>query len=132
MPLGRSCISGSLPPTNINRGTLKADPTPWVGLSSPKRRRPAGRRTFPMTSTESTYVFADRIARLAAVRTIAHDEWRASIELCGELDIANAHQLRDELEMHLAAGRRVIRVDASRVEFNQQGGGREPGGQAAA
>ena len=70
-----------------------------------------------MTSTESTYVFADRIARLAAVRTIAHDEWRASIELCGELDIANAHQLRDELEMHLAAGRRVIRVDASRVEF---------------
>jgi anti-sigma B factor antagonist len=70
-----------------------------------------------MTATESTYVFVDRIARLAVVETVAQDEWRASIELRGELDIANAHELADELEVHLGAGRRVIRVDASRVEF---------------
>jgi anti-sigma B factor antagonist len=70
-----------------------------------------------MTTAESTYVFADRVARFAVVRTVAQDEWRASVELCGELDIANAHQLVDELQMHLEAGRRVIRVDASQVGF---------------
>jgi anti-sigma B factor antagonist len=70
-----------------------------------------------MTTAESTYVFADRVARLAVVRTTAHDEWRASVELRGELDIANAHELAEELESHLRAGRRVIRVDASQVGF---------------
>ncbi len=70
-----------------------------------------------MTATESTYVFADRIARLVVVETVAQDEWRASIELRGELDIANARELADELELHLRAGRRVIRVDAAQVEF---------------
>lgn len=70
-----------------------------------------------MTTTESTFVFSDRVARLAAVQTVAQDDWRASIQLHGELDIANAHELADELELHLRAGRRVIRVDASGVEF---------------
>ena len=70
-----------------------------------------------MTSVESTVVFADRVARLTCVRTIAQDEWRAAIQLCGELDIANAAELDRELTAHLDAGRRVIRVDASRVEF---------------
>lgn len=70
-----------------------------------------------MTSTESTVVFADRIARLTCVRTTAQDEWRAAIQLCGELDIANARDLSRELDAHLDAGRRVIRVDASAVDF---------------
>lgn len=70
-----------------------------------------------MSSTESTVVFPDRVARLTCVRTTAQDEWRAAIRLCGELDIANAVELGAELDAHLAAGRRVIRVDASAVEF---------------
>ena len=70
-----------------------------------------------MTTAESTYVFADRVARIAVVRTTSEDEWRASVELCGELDIANAHELSEELDKHLQAGRRVIRVDASQVTF---------------
>ena len=70
-----------------------------------------------MTTAESTYVFADRVARLTVVRTTAEDDWRASVELCGELDIANAHQLGDELDRHLRDRRRVIRVDASQVTF---------------
>jgi anti-sigma B factor antagonist len=70
-----------------------------------------------LTAVESTIVFPDRVARLTTVRTTAQDDWRAAIQLCGELDIANAHELRDELTAHLDAGRRVLRVDASRVEF---------------
>ena len=54
---------------------------------------------------------------MTCVRTIASDEWRAAIQLCGELDIANADLLRRELIGHLEAGRRVIRVDTSRVDF---------------
>jgi anti-anti-sigma factor len=54
-----------------------------------------------LTAAESTVVFRDRVVRMTAVRTTAQDEWRAAIELAGHLD----------------AGRRVIRVDASRVEF---------------
>jgi len=70
-----------------------------------------------LTSVESTVVFNDRVARLICVRTTAQDEWRAAIHLCGELDIANAIELRDELGAHLDAGRRVIRIDVSDVEF---------------
>jgi anti-sigma B factor antagonist len=54
---------------------------------------------------------------MRAVQTTAHDEWRAAIALRGELDIANADHLRAELLEHLAAGRRVIRVDVGAVEF---------------
>ena len=70
-----------------------------------------------MTALESTLVFADRVTRVTCVRTIASDEWRAAIQLCGELDIANADLLRQELTSHIEAGRRVIRVDTSRVDF---------------
>lgn len=70
-----------------------------------------------MTAVQSTVVFSDRVARLTCVRTTAQDEWRAALCLCGELDIANAAQLRDELDAHLDAGRRVIRIDVSDVEF---------------
>jgi anti-sigma B factor antagonist len=54
---------------------------------------------------------------MTCVRTTAQDEWRAAVQLCGELDIANADELSDELNAHLDAGRRVIRVDASQVRF---------------
>jgi len=70
-----------------------------------------------LTALESTVVFSDRVARVTCVRTIASDEWRAAIQLCGELDIANADQITQELTGHIDAGRRVIRVDTSRVEF---------------
>jgi anti-sigma B factor antagonist len=69
-----------------------------------------------MTS-ESTVVFSDRVEKMTAVETTACDEWRAAVALHGELDIANAGELREELNGHLDAGRRVIRVDASGVEF---------------
>jgi anti-sigma B factor antagonist len=70
-----------------------------------------------MTSTESTVVFPDRVERVTAVQTVASDDWRAAVELHGELDIANANALRDELAGHLDAGRRVLRVDTSDVSF---------------
>lgn len=70
-----------------------------------------------MSAAESTVVYADHIARIVSVRTIAVDEWRAAIALHGELDIANAEGLRAELMGHLDAGRRVLRVDASGVDF---------------
>lgn len=70
-----------------------------------------------LTAVESTVVFSDHVARVTSVRTTAQDDWRAAIELCGDIDIANAGELRDELVAHLDAGRRVIRVDASQVEF---------------
>jgi anti-sigma B factor antagonist len=62
-------------------------------------------------------VLADRVERVTRVRTITADEWRAAIALQGELDIANAHELRGELVHHLDAGRRVIRVDLQQVFF---------------
>jgi anti-sigma B factor antagonist len=70
-----------------------------------------------VTSAQSTVVFADRVAHVTCVRTIAQDEWRAAVQLCGELDVANADEITSELNAHLDAGRRVIRVDASAVEF---------------
>jgi anti-anti-sigma factor len=67
--------------------------------------------------THATIVLADRVERVTRVRTIASDDWRASVALQGELDVANAHELRAELARHLDAGRRVIRVDAQRLDF---------------
>lgn len=67
--------------------------------------------------TDSTIVRGDRIERVTPVRTIMSDEWRAAIALQGELDVANANELRAELARHLDAGRRVIRIDAEAVEF---------------
>jgi anti-sigma B factor antagonist len=67
--------------------------------------------------TDATIVLADRVERVTRVRTIASDEWRAAIALHGEFDVANAHELHDELAQHLEAGRRVIRVDLQQVSF---------------
>jgi anti-sigma B factor antagonist len=67
--------------------------------------------------TDATVVLTDRIERITPVRTIASDEWRAAIALHGELDVANAPELRAELMGHLDAGRRVIRVDLQGVSF---------------
>lgn len=64
-----------------------------------------------------TLVRRDDVVRIRAVETTARDEWRAAIALRGELDIANADELRVELAQHLDAGRRVIRVDAAELEF---------------
>jgi anti-sigma B factor antagonist len=66
---------------------------------------------------EATVVRDDGVVRVTHVRTVACDEWRASIELHGEFDVANADDLRTELNRHLDDGRRVIRVDAGGVEF---------------
>jgi anti-sigma B factor antagonist len=68
-------------------------------------------------TAEATVVFTDRVERIAPVRTIALDEWRVAIALYGELDIANAHELRDELAQHIDAGRCVVRVDVGSVTF---------------
>jgi anti-sigma B factor antagonist len=68
-------------------------------------------------TAESTVVFADRVVKMTSVQTTSSDEWRASVALRGELDVANAHELREELTRHLDAGRRVIRVDVRAVEF---------------
>jgi anti-sigma B factor antagonist len=68
-------------------------------------------------TAESTVVFADRVVKMTSVQTTSSDEWRAAVALRGELDVANAHELREELTRHLDEGRRVIRVDARRVEF---------------
>ena len=68
-------------------------------------------------TAETTVIFNDHVERFSPVRTTAQDEWRAAIALCGELDIANAHELRAELAQHLDQGRRVIRVDVGSVTF---------------
>jgi anti-sigma B factor antagonist len=70
-----------------------------------------------MTQDSTVVVRADRVVRVTHVRTTACDESRAAVALHGELDVANAHDLRAELAAHLDAGRRVIRVDARGVEF---------------
>jgi anti-sigma B factor antagonist len=67
--------------------------------------------------SEFMVVFSDRVEKMTPVETTAFDEWRAAVALHGELDIANAAELRAELNRHLDAGRRVIRVDAQGVEF---------------
>lgn len=70
-----------------------------------------------MITEESMLVQSGRIVRMRTVQTTAQDEWRATIALRGDLDIANAEHLRAELEEHVAAGRRVIRVDVGAVDF---------------
>jgi anti-sigma B factor antagonist len=85
----------------------------WSDIASTKEA--VGARIALMT--DATIVRSGRIERVTPVRTIAWDEWRAAIALSGELDVANAGELREELATHLGAGRRVIRVDAGDVEF---------------
>lgn len=55
--------------------------------------------------------------QVSPVRTIASDDWRAAVILRGEFDLANAPELGRELNRHIDAGRRVIRIDARAVEF---------------
>lgn len=68
-------------------------------------------------TTELDVVFPGDIVPGASIRTASTDAWRASVELCGEVDIASAGALRDVLDGHLDAGRRVIRVDLHEVTF---------------
>ena len=51
------------------------------------------------------------------VRTVAQDDWRAHVELLGELDLARAPELDAHLRRHLRAGRRLLRLDTQRLEF---------------
>lgn len=53
----------------------------------------------------------------APIETTGCDEWRAAIAVRGELDTAIAPTLRAELERHLLAGRRVLRLDVGAVTF---------------
>jgi anti-sigma B factor antagonist len=68
-------------------------------------------------TAELPVVFVDRVEAMTTVQTTAADDWRAAVTLQGELDIANAHEIREEFNRHLEAGRRVIRVDTAGVEF---------------
>ena len=70
-----------------------------------------------MTAAESHEVHPDGVETLTCVRTGVVDDWRATVHLCGELDLANVGALRAELARHLDAGRRVLRVDATAVTF---------------
>ena len=45
------------------------------------------------------------------------NSWQARISVSGELDGAAAPLLRAELDRHLAAGRRVLRIDTRGVRF---------------
>lgn len=51
------------------------------------------------------------------VRTVSADDWRASLELSGEIDLDTVRHLDAELARHFAAGRRVIRLDATALTF---------------
>jgi len=51
------------------------------------------------------------------IRTTASDEWRAAIALDGTLGAGSVAALHAELQRHLDAGRRTIRIDARRVTF---------------
>jgi anti-anti-sigma factor len=51
------------------------------------------------------------------VRVLATDATRAAAELHGEMDLAAADLLAKVLDNQLAAGRRFVRLDLSRLEF---------------
>jgi Anti-anti-sigma regulatory factor (antagonist of anti-sigma factor) len=51
------------------------------------------------------------------VETLTCDEFRALVELRGELDLVAVDAVRAELCGHVDAGRRVLRVDTSAVTF---------------
>ncbi len=68
-------------------------------------------------TAETTIVFFDRVEKMTTVETTASDDWRAAIALRGEFDLANAAELRAELDRHLDEGRRVLRIDARDVTF---------------
>lgn len=67
--------------------------------------------------TESILVTPSRVVALVPVETVADDEWRANVRLRGHLDLANADEILAELRRHVDAGRRLLRVDTTGVEF---------------
>lgn len=72
-----------------------------------------------MTATETIGSGAEPedVEPADCIRTVAFDDWRAALELRGELDLASVDMVRTELVKHLDAGRRVLRVDASALTF---------------
>jgi anti-sigma B factor antagonist len=58
-----------------------------------------------------------RFMPTGSITTTAQDDWRASVELRGEFDAANAAELRAVFDEHLDAGRRVLRIDTHAVTF---------------
>ena len=52
-----------------------------------------------------------------SVETLSFDRLRAHIRVAGELDVATCQSLDATLRGHLAAGRRLLRLDMSTVEF---------------
>jgi len=66
---------------------------------------------------DMTTAHPGRFSPAGSIITTAQDDWRASIELHGEFDAANADELRSVLDAHLDAGRRVLRIDTQGVSF---------------
>jgi anti-sigma B factor antagonist len=62
-------------------------------------------------------VVHSRVLPLSLITRDEYDRTRATITLEGEIDIACAPVLRGELDRHLAARRRVVRVDTYAVTF---------------
>jgi anti-sigma B factor antagonist len=57
------------------------------------------------------------VGELAPIVAESVNNWQVRIVLSGEIDGAVAPLLRAELARHLAAGRRVVRLDARRLDF---------------
>jgi anti-sigma B factor antagonist len=53
----------------------------------------------------------------ATIETTASYSWHATVASHGDIDIAAAPALRSEIQRHLDAGRRFIRIDAAGVTF---------------
>jgi anti-sigma B factor antagonist/stage II sporulation protein AA (anti-sigma F factor antagonist) len=70
-----------------------------------------------VTAEVSTDVTTDQASPLAGATTVSTDEWRAVVELKGEIDLANVAQLRSELSRHIESGRRVLHVNARALTF---------------
>jgi anti-sigma B factor antagonist len=66
---------------------------------------------------DADVVDSNRFVPAGRIVTVAQDDWRASLELHGEFDAANSDDLRQVLDAHLDAGRRVLRIDTSDVQF---------------
>jgi anti-anti-sigma factor len=67
--------------------------------------------------TETVLMTPNGVVALVPVETVAQDDWRAGVRLRGHVDLANADQVLAELQRHVEAGRRLLRVDTTDVEF---------------
>lgn len=70
-----------------------------------------------LSSEEIRAWYGEAERRTGDIRTTASDEWRAAVALRGVLGAGSAAVLHAELQRHLDAGRRVIRIDAGGVTF---------------